>query len=181
MTMDDGLEQLRFPIGRFTYGKSYTAEDRDTNITRIEVLPGKLRELVSGLTEEQLATQYRTDGWTARQVVHHLVDSHVNAYIRFKFALTEVNPTIRPYDEASWAELPDGKGLDVAVSLTLLEALHLRWTAMLRQMKPEDFLRTFYHPEHERTFPLDEILANYAWHGEHHFEHINQLARRNGW
>ena len=177
----DHLEALRFPIGRFTFGGSFTAEDNERNISRIEALPGKLRDLVSTLSEEQLATHYRPDGWTVRQVVHHLADSHMNSYIRFKLALTEEHPTIRPYDEAAWAELPDGKGLEVNVSLSLLQALHTRWVAMLRTMKPEDFQRTFFHPEHSKTFPLDDILAMYAWHCDHHFEHINRLAERNGW
>jgi hypothetical protein len=175
------LESLRFPIGRFTFGGTFTAEDNEHNISRIEALPAKLEAFVSKLDDEQLDTQYRPDGWTARQVVHHLVDSHVNSYVRFKLALTEENPTIRPYDEAAWAELPDGKALDVSVSLSLLSGLHPRWVAMLRKMKPEDFKRTFFHPEHSKTFPLDDILAMYAWHGDHHFEHIHQLALRNNW
>jgi hypothetical protein len=177
----DTLEVLRFPIGRFTFGGIYSTEDNERNISRIEALPAKLNDLVSRFNEEQLDRQYRPDGWTARQVVHHLVDSHVNSYIRFKLALTEENPTIRPYDEAAWAELPDGKGLDAGVSLALLDALHTRWVAMLRRMKPEDFKRTFFHPEHKKTFPLDDILAMYAWHCDHHFEHINQLVIRNTW
>jgi hypothetical protein len=175
------LEHLRFPIGRFQFGEIRTESENEKNMARIEALPKKLRALVTKLNDEQLSTQYRPEGWTARQVVHHLVDSHINSYVRFKLALTEDHPTIRPYDEAAWAELPDGKGPDVGVSLSLLESLHTRWVAMLRKMKPEDFKRTFFHPEHNRTYPLDEILALYAWHCDHHFEHINRLAERNGW
>ena len=180
MTKEE-LDTLRFPIGEHTYGGTYSADENEQNITRIEALPARLRERVSTLSEEQLRTQYRPDGWTVRQVVHHLVDSHINSYVRFTLALTEANPTIRPYEEALWAELPDGKEFDIEVSLTLLEALHRRWVAMLRKMKPEDFRRTFYHPEHDRNIPLDDALASYAWHGDHHFEHIHQLVLRNHW
>lgn len=172
---------LRFPIGQHVYGGTYTTDDNHRNIARIEQLPARLRTMISGLNEEQLQTPYRPDGWTVRQVVHHLADSHVNSYIRFKLALTEENPTIRPYAEADWAELPDGKDLDTEVSLALLEALHRRWVVMLRKMKPEDFRRTFYHPEHKKAIPLDDALASYAWHGDHHFEHIHQLVLRNHW
>jgi hypothetical protein len=179
--MTDTLEVLRFPIGRFTFGGKYSVQDNERNISRIEALPAKLKDLVSTLNDEQLDRQYRPEGWTVRQVVHHLADSHVNSYIRFKLALTEQNPTIRPYDEAAWAELPDGKRLDVRISLSLLESLHARWVAMLRSMKPDDFKRTFVHPEHQKTFPLDDILAMYAWHCDHHFEHIHQLVLRNTW
>lgn len=177
----DTLEQLRFPIGRYKFGAAFTQEDIDRNIARIEALPKKLRALVSKLSENQLDTQYRTDGWTARQVVHHLADSHLNSYVRFKLALTEENPTIRPYDEGKWAELPDGKALDVNVSLGILDGLHTRWVAMLRNMKPDDFARTFFHPEHSKTFRLDDILGMYAWHCDHHYEHINTLVQRNNW
>jgi hypothetical protein len=172
---------LRFPIGRFRYGGTFTQEDNVRNIARIEALPQRLRDLVGAMTEEQLGTHYREGGWTVRQVVHHLADSHVNSYVRFKLALTEEHPTIKPYDEAAWAELPDGKELDIRYSLTFLEALHARWVVMLRNMKPEEFRRTFYHSEHKRSIPLDDALASYAWHGDHHYEHIHQLAVRNHW
>lgn len=175
------LELLRYPIGRYTHRTDISHEETVRNVERIASLPQKLRMLVASFSDEQLSTPYRPGGWTVRQVVHHLADSHVNSYIRFKLALTEDHPTIRPYDEAAWAELPDGKTLDVTVSLNLLESLHTRWVAMLGAMKPEDFRRTFFHPEHSRSFPLDDIVAMYAWHSDHHYEHIHQLALRMKW
>jgi uncharacterized damage-inducible protein DinB len=174
-------DDLRFPIGPFTYRGGTTAEDRRQRIQQIERTPGELRVAVRGLTDEQLDTPYRPGGWTIRQVVHHVPDSHLNALTRFKLALTESNPTIRPYDEARWAELGDVSGTPIEVSLRLLEALHERWVVLLRSIEPLDFERTLFHPERNATMTLDELLALYAWHGPHHVAHITRLRARSGW
>ena len=174
------LEELRFPIGKFTKPDVVTKAEFTNYINEIERLPYDLRESVSGLTDAQLDTPYREDGWTIRQVVHHLFDSHVNSYTRLKFALTEDHPTIKPYDEAIWAELPDAKHDPVDLSLGLLEALHLKWTATLRKLTPEQTQRTFNHPE-SGVWRIDQNAGMYAWHGKHHLAHINALKKRMGW
>jgi hypothetical protein len=150
-------------------------------MTEIAAAPGRLRAAVSGLTPPQLDTPYRDNGWTVRQVVHHIPDSHLNAYTRIKLALTEDEPTIKPYEEARWAELPDARGGDIEPSLSLLEFLHQRWLLLLRQLSSNDFDRRFRHPEHGRIFGLNEALAMYAWHGRHHVAHITSLRQRRGW
>ncbi|OFV90830.1 MAG: metal-dependent hydrolase [Acidobacteria bacterium RIFCSPLOWO2_12_FULL_65_11] len=132
-------------------------------------------------TPDQIETPYRPGGWTVRQVVHHVPDSHLHAYARFKLALTEHEPTIKPYDEAKWAELPDTQTVSPEVSLTLLEALHQRWVALLRSLSPADYRRTFRHPDRGRVLTLDEVLGIYAWHGRHHVAHITALRQRQGW
>jgi hypothetical protein len=136
---------------------------------------------VNVLSEAQLETPYRPEGWTVRQTVHHVVDSHINAYIRFKLALTENNPAIKPYEEALWAELADGKGALVEWSLQLLKYVHLRWVMLLNSLTEPDWERTYFHPETKRVFALREVAALYAWHSEHHYEHINQLCLHEGW
>jgi uncharacterized damage-inducible protein DinB len=155
----------------------HTPESRAKHIAAIEALHRQLREAVSGLTDAQLDTRYRPEGWTLRQVVHHLADSHQNCYTRFKLALTEDHPTIKPYDEAAWAELPDGKSGPIEPSLALLDALHVRWAATLRNMKETDFARTFYHPDNGDT-SLDTALAMYDWHSAHHLAHITKTKER---
>jgi hypothetical protein len=175
------MDDLRYPIGRFTYAGSLTEDDRETCIERITAAPSRLRLAVKGLTDRQLDTAYRPGGWTVRQVAHHVPDSHLNAYVRFRLALTEPNPTIRPYDEAQWAELPDARSAPIDISLTLLDALHVRWTLLLRQLGTNDWARTYYHPELRRTVPLEEVLGMYAWHGEHHVAHITRLRERMEW
>ena len=162
----------RYPIGRVQMEERLTPERREQLIRQIEEAPRNLREAVAGLNEAQLDTPYREGGWTVRQVVHHVPDSHMNAYIRFRLALTEEEPTIKPYSEPDWANLPDARALPPEVSLRLLEALHERWVALLRAMKPEDFARGFIHPEHGRRLTLDQILQIYAWHGKHHAAHV---------
>ncbi len=162
----------RYPIGRPQVEERLTPERREELIRQIEAAPAHLRAAVAGLTEAQLDTPYREGGWTARQVVHHVPDSHMNAYVRFRLALTEEEPTIKPYSEPHWAELPDARSLPVDVSLRLLEALHERWVALLRAMTPEEFARGFIHPEHGRRMSLDQTLQIYAWHGRHHTAHI---------
>jgi len=176
------MNDLRYPIGKFALAAGeITAEQRAAWITEIAELPAKFRGIVQGLTDAQLDTPYRPGGWTVRQVVHHVPDSHLNAYIRFKLALTEDNPTIKPYEEALWAELPDTKGTLIGVSLVMLEALHRRWVTLLRSMSEQQWSRTFFHPEQKKSLRLDGVLAMYAWHGKHHTAHITGVRDRMEW
>jgi hypothetical protein len=174
------MTDLRYPTGRFVPTALATTASRASAIDVIAATPAQLRNTVEGLDEDQLDTPYRPDGWTVRQVVHHVPDSHLNAYVRIKLALTEDAPTIRPYDEAAWAGLADTSSVPIDVSLSLLEALHLRWVALLRAMTPADFERGYEHPETGRH-TLDHLLALYAWHGPHHVAHITGLRARCGW
>jgi uncharacterized damage-inducible protein DinB len=174
-------DDLRYPVGRFVFDGDISSRAREQRIADIAAAPTQLRLAVNGLSPAQLDTVYRPGGWTVRQVVHHVPDSHLNAYSRIKLALTEDEPTIKPYEEARWAELPDGREGPIEVSLTLLDMLHQRWVLLLRSMRPDDFRRRFRHPEHGRLIDLDEILAMYAWHGRHHVAHITSLRRRMGW
>ena len=172
---------LRYPIGEFTIPKDpLTPEERRRSIDQIAEAPAKLREAVSGLSEEQMDTPYRPDGWTVRQVAHHVPDSHMNAYVRFKLALTETEPTIRPYEESEWARLEDSKATPVAVSLDLLDLLHRRWLVLLRSLDEKAFARTLRHPA-MGLMNLDHLLSMYAWHGRHHVAHITTLRERMGW
>lgn len=175
------MDDPRYPIGPFRFGGDADQRQREQWIAEIAAAPGYLRAGVAGLTPLQLDTPYREKGWTVRQVVHHLPDSHVNAYTRIKLALTEDEPTIKPYDEARWAELPDARTAPIEPSLTLLECLHRRWVLLLRELDPADFGRRFRHPEHGRSIGLDEVLAMYAWHGRHHVAQITSLRSRMGW
>jgi hypothetical protein len=172
---------LRYPIGRFTWPESVSADQRAQWTAAIERAPMEVRAAVAGLTQAQIDTQYRPGGWTVRQVAHHVPDSHLNAYIRFKLALTEDEPTIKPYDEARWAELSDTRTVPLDVSLDLLDALHERWVALIRGMSDEDMKRRFVHPDHNRSLRLDQVLGLYAWHGRHHTAHIRALREREGW
>lgn len=176
----EAMERLRYPIGRFQGRSGLSAEERQALIEQIAALPAELRAAVSGLTEEQLDTAYRPGGWTVRQVVHHVPDSHLNSYVRFKLALTEDEPAIKGYDEAAWSELPDARTADVAVSLALLEALHRRWTLLLRSFGEEQFARSFQHPE-LGLVTLETNLQLYAWHGRHHLAHITAIRERMAW
>src|SRR3569833_1437699 len=169
------------PVGRFDPAVQPTTAERPALIDSIEAAPARMRAAVAGLDDAQLDTPYREGGWTVRQVVHHVPDSHMNAYVRFKLALTEPSPTIRPYDEASWARLSDVRDVPVETSLALLDALHARWVALLRGMSDADFERGYVHPEHGRLVPLDEALAMYAWHSKHHLAHVTRLRDRLGW
>jgi hypothetical protein len=175
------MADLRYPIGSFRWDGEFTEGRSARWIEEIAAAPAELRAAVAGLTPAQIETPYRPAGWTVRQVVHHLPDSHMNAYVRFKLALTEAQPTIKPYEEAHWAELPDTRTVPLEVSLTLLAALHERWVALLRLMTAAEYQRTFRHPEHGRTLTLGETLAMYAWHGRHHVAHITSLRTREGW
>lgn len=175
------MTDLQYPIGKFTIQGDITPERLEGWITEIAEAPAQLRSAIHGLTEPQFDTPYRPEGWTVRQVVHHVPDSHLNAYVRFKLALTEDHPTVKPYAEARWAELPDTAGTQVGVSLMLLEALHRRWVILLRSMTEAQWARTFFHPEQQKSLRLDRTLAMYAWHGKHHVAHINALRERMGW
>jgi hypothetical protein len=172
---------LRYPIGRFDFDAPISDSDFPRLIALIAEAPGALRSAVAGLTRDQLETRYRPGGWTVKQVVHHVPDSHMNAYMRFKLALTEDEPTIKPYNEAAWAELADSRRVPIEVSLDLLDALHLRWVALLRSMDAADFNRGVRHPEHGRLLTMKQLLGLYAWHGRHHVAHITSLKKREGW
>ncbi|MDM5239413.1 metal-dependent hydrolase [Bacillus cereus] len=173
------MNDLRYPIGQFTYKHPITEEMIDTWIQEIEDLPNELTKAIKDLDQKQLDTPYRVGGWTVRQVVHHVVDSHMNSYIRFKLALTEKNPTIKPYKEEKWAELPDSK-LPVDVSLVMLDSLHKRWVNLLYSLEPTDLEKTFNHPDSGET-KLAAAIGLYAWHGRHHTAHITSLRKRLNW
>lgn len=173
------LEALRYPIGRFRPPGESSAKARHENIDTLRLLPERLREAVSGLSQAHLDTPYREDGWTVRQLVHHLADSHANSYIRFKLALTEDWPTIKPYDEAAWARLADSR-LPIDGSLVFLDSLHARWVRLLESLADADFERGFNHPENGRQ-SLSHALALYSWHSLHHTAHITALRERQGW
>ncbi len=173
-------QDLRYPIGKFSAPASVSDADRAGFISDIAAAPARLRAAVGGLSATQIATPYRDGGWTVRQLAHHVPDSHMNAYIRFKLALTEEEPTIKPYEEARWAELADSAETPVEISLALLDALHTRWVTLLRAIKPADWSRKFRHPE-MGPMTLERTLALYAWHGKHHVAHITALRQRNGW
>jgi hypothetical protein len=171
---------LQYPIGRFEWRGENSEDDRRRYLDEIEHAPANLRAAVAGLSNVQLDTPYRPGGWTVRQVVHHVPDSHLNSYVRFRLALTEDEPTIKPYDESRWAELTDSRTAPIEISLALLESLHGRWMLLLRSLSPADFAREFRHPE-LGTVNLDRTLALYAWHGCHHVAHVTSLRERMGW
>lgn len=173
------LDDLRYPIGRLSAQAGGTAATRSAHIQALRLLPGQLRAAVSGLSDAQLNTPYREGGWTVRQTVHHLADSHANSFIRFKLALTEDWPTIKPYDEAAWARLADSE-TPIEGSLMFIDALHERWVALLESMTEQDFQKGFVHPVNGRQ-NLERALAIYEWHGRHHTAHITGLRTRNGW
>ena len=170
------LIALRYPIGNFEYGKKYSLNDTRKHIKEIAELPKNLKKIVKKLRDGALDKTYRPHGWTARQVIHHLADSHMNAYIRMKLALTENTPVIKPYEEQRWAEVEDGKHGSVKVSIKLLAALHHRWVDFLTLLSDEDLERGYFHPINKRTITLQEAIALYAWHCKHHFAHIRIIA-----
>jgi len=171
---------LRYPIGKFRAPDKITNEMRKNFIKDIEKTPKLLRKAVSGLSRKQLDTPYRPGGWTVRQVIHHLPDSHLNAYVRIKLTLTEDEPTIKPYEEHKWAELSDSFNTPISVSLDLLEALHKRWVNLLKSLSESDFQRNYRHPE-IGVVNIDWALSQYSWHGKHHTAHITSLRKRMGW
>lgn len=174
------MGDLRFPIGEFKTPNMITEDTIRIWIDELEKIPQQLQEAIEGLSPEQLDTAYRPGGWTVRQVVHHLTDGNINAYIRFKLALTEEEPTIKPFYEERWADLPDSTTLSPEISLSLLQGLHKRWIFLLRSLKLENFQRKFIHPEGGIT-KLDVSLGRFVWHGKHHIAHITSLRKRNNW
>jgi hypothetical protein len=176
---------LRYPVGKETddkfYSAEYTEQTKDLLLDDIRMLPAMLEHSVQNLDKSQLDTPYRPGGWTVHQLVHHVADSHMNAVVRFKLALTEQNPTIKPYDEAAWAELPDSRNLPINISLTLLHALHARWYQLMYDMNEGQWQHTLYHPGKKRTVALWELLKTYSWHSRHHTAHIMKLRERMKW
>ena len=174
------MEDLRYPIGKYE-PQPYSENQLKEWISDIKYLPNHLENTIENLDEHQLDTPYRPEGWTVKQLIHHVADSHMNAYIRFKLGLTEINPTIKPYDEAAWAELNDTKILPPNLSLTLLFALHTRWVQVLANLSEADWSRTVFHPEQKKEITLWHLLGMYAWHGRHHTAHITHLRQKMNW
>ena len=172
---------LSYPVGKFAEPDAYTPERRRLYIEQIAALPANLRAAVAGWDDARLDEPYRPGGWTVRQLLHHVPDSHLNAYVRFKLALTEDEPTIKPYDQDRWSQMADTRVTPVEVSLALLDAVHVRWVNVLRAMSAADFQRAYFHPELGHRVPLDYALAMYAWHSRHHLAHVTELKRRKGW
>jgi uncharacterized damage-inducible protein DinB len=173
-------DNLRYPLGRFRFEAETAAVNRQRCVEDLALLPQQLAAALEGLSDEQLDTPYRPEGWTVRQLVHHIADSHVNACIRFRWALTEDEPTIKAYDDKLWAELPDARTEPVEPSLQMLTGLHARWVALVKAMQPADFSRRLVHPENGPG-DLERYTALYAWHGKHHVAHITALRQRMGW
>ncbi|MEO6549900.1 MAG: YfiT family bacillithiol transferase [Ferruginibacter sp.] len=174
------MEDLRYPIGKYV-PQPFSDNQLKEWLTDIKHLPQHLENAILNLDESQLNTQYRPEGWTVKQLVHHVADSHMNAYIRFKLGLTEDTPAIKPYDEAAWALLSDTQNLPINISLTILHALHIRWIEILKAISEEDWKRTVYHPEQKQEITLWHLLGSYAWHGRHHVAHITSLRSRMEW
>lgn len=172
---------LRYPIGKFQAPETVSEEQIQNWIKEIEEIPALYEAAVKDLTEKQLDTPYRPEGWTVRQVIHHVPDSHMNAYIRFHWTLTEENPTIKAYSEGDWANLPYLKHVPIEDSLSILKSVHARWAVLLRNISTADFERTYVHPQYGKTFSLQTVLALYAWHGQHHLAHIESMKERMGW
>lgn len=179
--MIEDIDFLRFPVGKFSSPAIISNTQINEWIRELEIFPAEVRRISASLTDHQLDTTYRPGGWTLRQVLHHLPDSHLNAYMRFKLAVTEDKPMIRPYDQDRWAECGDAKSAPVMLSVSLLESLHYRWVAFLRTLTEEQFHRIYIHPEHNKEFVLKEVLGMYVWHGKHHLAHIIETVKRNNW
>jgi hypothetical protein len=171
---------LRYPVGQFRFPESVSAQELAVFIQQIAETPARMRAAIAGLSDSQLETPYRPGGWTVRQLAHHVPDSHINSYMRFRLALTEDDPVIKPYEEARWAELPDARSMPVEPSLALLENLHARWVPLLRSLSDAEWKRSFRHPE-LGPVRLEQNAALYAWHGRHHVAHITSLRKRMGW
>lgn len=179
--MSPSLEQLKYPIGHYLPPDPIPESLIKTWISEIQSLPAALESALAGMTDTQLDTPYRPGGWTVRQLVHHLADSHVNAHCRLRLALTEDGPTIKPYEQDEWAELADVKNMPVVHSLNILTGLHARWAFLLKNLSSSQFQRVFVHPEYQKTYSIGEMTGLYAWHGKHHLAHITELKKRNGW
>ena len=175
------IEKLKYPIGRFEKPHVITNDLLNEWITDISTFPSKIIGEVISLTDEQLDTRYRPEGWTIRQVVHHCADSHLNSFIRLKLALTEEQPTVKPYSENQWAELDDSIGMPVESSLKIIEGIHTRWVMLLNNLTDEQFSRVFIHPEHNNVISIKENVGIYAWHCKHHLAHITEAKKRNNW
>ena len=175
------IEELKYPVGRYQKPATYEQQDIKEWMSVLAALPSWMDACIENLDQYQLATAYREGGWTVQQVVHHVADSHMNAYIRLKLALTEENPVIKPYAEQLWAELADNKFVPVNVSVTMLQTIHRRMLAVLEHMQPHEWERCYFHPEHQRNVPIWEMVAMYAWHSTHHTEHIRRLRERENW
>ena len=171
------LEKLKYPIGKYDPPTIITETELTEWIGKLSTLPQEIIDISSSLTEDQLATAYRPDGWTVRQVIHHLADSHINAYTRVRLTLTENRPEVRPYDEVAWAALPDAKSGDIQLSISILKAIHERLVALLKKLNSSDFERTYYHPAAKQEFTLGYLVGNYAWHGKHHLAHIKSTLK----
>lgn len=174
------MEDLKYPIGKFRLDPEVTPEKRDGWIDRLDELPSRLHGAVDDLSDQRLETPYRPEGWTIRQVVHHIADSHINAFVRCRLALTEPKPTIKPYDQAAWARLADARSAPIGPSLAIISAVHERWVFLLRDLSQDDYSRVLHHPE-MGDIDVDTILQMYAWHGDHHLAHITGLRDREGW
>ncbi len=174
------MQDLRYPIGKYL-PQPFSAKQLQEWIIDIQFLPNHIERAVLNLDEHQLETPYRPEGWTVKQLVHHVADSHMNAYIRFKLGLTESNPVIKPYDEGAWANLEDSENVPINVSITLLFALHIRWVEVLKSIKESDWERTVFHPEQNKTITLWHLLGVYAWHSRHHTAHITALRQQMNW
>lgn len=177
----NNIEAKRYPIGKFNEPRKISDSELDDYIKVIKDFPGKLKNLIENFTDNQLDTPYREKGWTVRQLVNHLADSHVNAFIRFKLALTEENPVIKPYHEAKWAELEDSTSINIKPAMRMLKGIHQRWYHLLKSLTNKQFERTFHHPELKRNYDLRICLALYVWHCNHHFAHIENLKTEKGW
>lgn len=174
------MEELRFPVGKFKFPTEYSEATISNDIHFINEVPAKLKQIISGLTASDFELPYRPDGWNVRQVIHHLSDSHMNAFIRFKLALTEENPAIKPYDEDAFVKLADSDFAHIPAALEILTGVHQKWSVLLRGMKISDFEKTYFHPESKREWKLKDVLALYVWHSKHHMAHIEQALRYKG-
>ena len=174
-------EQLKYPIGKHVFAGKLSSQQLAQCLADIASLPERLKNEVAHLEDAQLDTAYRPGGWTVRQVVHHLGDSHMNALIRFKLALTENKPIVKPYNESAWSDMPDNKHMAIAPGLRLVEALHARWSEVLKNLSAADLQRIYVHPEYGREFTLEEAISLYTWHCNHHLAHITELKKRNSW
>ncbi|MCI4667128.1 MAG: putative metal-dependent hydrolase [Bacteroidia bacterium] len=173
------LEERKYPVGKYQAPEIIDASQRESWMMELDAFPAKFRQLAESLTADQLNSPYREGGWTGRQVIHHVPDSHMNAYLRFRWALTEDNPMIKAYDEQAWAMMTDYQNMDISASLNFLDSLHKKWVQVQSHMDEKDWLRTYRHPEDGKTYRLDQVLGMYVWHGNHHFGHLKIIQQQN--